>query len=78
MKLADHPTVKAYKEKKDTVLKRPNILEASWLKKVAIDAGADDIGVIDLARDSLAKYRLDLMDAKPKSKSIMSIDSFNI
>lgn len=73
MKLADHPTVKAYKEKKDTVLKRQNILEASWLKKVAIDAGADDIGIVDLARDSLTEYRQDLMDVMPEAKSIMAL-----
>ncbi len=63
MKLADHPTVRAYKENRIDSPKPPAILESEQLKQMALASGADDAGFIDLARDALADYRQDLLDA---------------
>jgi len=71
MKLSDHPTVKAYKEKKSQPLDTPAILETAALKQMALDAGADDSGLIDLSRDSMTPYKQDLLDVMPDAKSAM-------
>ncbi len=54
MRLADHPTVRAYKEGKIDSPKASAILESAQLKKMALSAGADDAGLIDLSRDAMA------------------------
>ena len=51
MKLEDHPTVKwyrAYETNQET--KAPNELEAGHLKKLALEAGADDVGLVEIDR----------------------------
>jgi len=71
MKLADHPTVRAYREGKIDPPKPPAILGSEQLKKMALTAGADDAGLIDLARDAMADYRRDLLDSMPDTQSVM-------
>ena len=73
MRLADHPTVKAYKQGKLESPKPPTILESALLKQMALAAGADDAGLIDLSRDAMADYRQDLIDAMPDTQSVMAL-----
>ena len=73
MKLSDHPTVKAYRDGKINPPKPPAILESAHLKKMALAAGADDAGLVDLARNSMADYRLDLLEAMPDTQSVMAL-----
>jgi epoxyqueuosine reductase QueG len=71
MKLADHPTVRAYREGKIDSPTPPAILESAQLKQMALAAGADDAGLIDLSRDAMADFRQDLLDAQPGTQSVM-------
>ncbi len=71
MKLADHPTVKAYKQGWNDSPKSLKFLKSVQLKQIALDAGANDAGLIDLSRDALADYRKDLSDAMPDTQSVM-------
>ncbi len=71
MKLADHPTVKAYKEKRIATPELPATLDSANLKQMALDAGADDVGLIDLSRETIAEYRQDLLEAMPDTQSVM-------
>jgi len=71
MRLADHPTVRAYKEGKTDSPKPRAILESAQLKQMALAAGAGDAGFIDLSRDTMADYRQDLLDAMPDTQSVM-------
>ncbi len=71
MKLANHPTVRAYKEKRIDSPKPPAILKSAQLKQMALAAGTDDAGLIDLSRDTMADYRHDLLDVMPDTQSIM-------
>ena len=73
MKLADHPTVRAYKEGKIDPPKPPAILGSEQLREMALAAGADDAGLIDLARDAMADYRQDLLEALPDTQSVMML-----
>ena len=47
------------------------MLESAQLKQMALAAGADDVGLIDLSRDAMADYRQDLLDAMPDTQSVM-------
>ncbi|MGD8256754.1 MAG: hypothetical protein PVG08_14600 [Desulfobacterales bacterium] len=38
---------------------------------MALEAGADDTGLIDLSRETMAEYRQDLFDAMPDTQSMM-------
>ncbi len=71
MKLADHPTVKAYKAKNTTLPKPAAILESARLKQLVLDTGADDVGIIDLARETMVEHRQDLLDVMPDTQSII-------
>ena len=73
MKIADHPTVRAYTEGKIDSPNPPAILESVQLKQMALAAGADDAGLIDLARDTMADYRQDLIDVMPDTQSVMAL-----
>lgn len=71
MRLKDHPTVQAYKKKKDSQPVRPETIEADWLRDQAIEAGADDAGLIDLERESMAEFREDLLYAVPDARTVL-------
>jgi epoxyqueuosine reductase QueG len=71
MKLADHPTVRAYRQGKIAAPEPQAILHREELKKMAIAAGADDAGIVDLERDAMAGYRQDLLEAMPATKSVL-------
>ncbi|MEE8541570.1 MAG: hypothetical protein V3S66_07900, partial [Desulfobacterales bacterium] len=71
MRLADHPIVRAYKEGRIGSPKPRTILESAQLKQMALAAGADDAGFIDLSRDAMADYRQDLLDVMPDTQSVM-------
>ncbi len=73
MKLADHPIVRAYREGRIDSPKPRVIFESTQLKKMALAAGADDAGFIDLSREVMADYRQDLLDAMPDTQSIMAL-----
>jgi epoxyqueuosine reductase QueG len=71
VELKDHPTIRAYQEKRIDIPKPPAILESAFMKRMAIELGVDDVGLIDLSRVSMEEYRQDLLDASPKARSVM-------
>ena len=71
MKLSDHPTVKAYNQGRLHSPQPPAMLASLELKQMAQDLGADDVGLIDLSRESMAPYKQDLQEALPACQSIM-------
>lgn len=71
MKLSDHPTVRAYSDGKIDLPSPPAVLQSEQLKRVALDAGADDIGLVDLQRGPMEEYRQDLLDVMPDTRSVM-------
>ena len=45
MKLAEHPTVKRIRQQETNIVEGSNEpLDADWLRQLALDAGADDVG----------------------------------
>jgi hypothetical protein len=62
-KFDDHPTVKWWREQFGSPDRSPNvaILDADWLRKLCLDAGADDVGFVDkLEADSVIFGRRDV------------------
>ena len=56
MKFAEHPTVKRLSERQATTRaedRQP--LDADWLRQLVLDAGADDVGFVEIDRKALAE-----------------------
>lgn len=76
MRLEDHPTVKRYREKSEAAA--PGIedkLDAEWLKNLVLEAGADDVGLVEINRPELSDYRADLLEIFPRAKTLVSFVS---
>lgn len=73
MKLSSHPTVKAYNENKSQNKKNESIAASQMMKQIALDSGADDVGLIDLNRESVLEYKSDLLSVMHDTKSMMIV-----
>ena len=73
MKLEDHPTVKRIRLKTlDAVPPKKEPLEAGWLKQLVLDAGADDVGFVEIGRPALDEQREDILKAFPRTRTLVS------
>jgi ferredoxin len=71
--LADHPTVKRFRE-------RPHVAESSavtpldsaWLRRLCLEAGADDAGCVELGRPELADQHDEIVALFPETKALVS------
>jgi epoxyqueuosine reductase QueG len=74
MKLAEHPTVKAFYEKaaQAAAPSAPLKLEADWLRQLCRDAGADDAGLVEISRPALDDQRDDILRFFPATKTLLS------
>jgi len=70
MKLADHPTVKAFQNKPTAAV--PATLDADWLRRLCLDAGADDVGLVEISRPALDDQRADILSFFPAAKTLLS------
>src|SRR6516225_1702248 len=73
MKLEEHPTVQRInlKAAPDGPSKRQS-LDAGWLKQLVLDAGADDVGFVEIGRPELDDQREDILKAFPHTKALIS------
>jgi ferredoxin len=74
MKLTDHPTVKAFyaRAATDPAPAAPARLDADWLRQLCRDAGADDVGLVEIGRDALDDQRDDILRFFPAAKTLIS------
>src|SRR5438132_7216124 len=74
MKLADHPTVKAFYEKAAQAPAVASLakLDADWLRQVCREAGADDVGLVEISRPALDDQRDDILRCFPPTKTLLS------
>src|SRR3954469_25377183 len=73
MKLEDHPTVQ--RMRLQTVPSVPpgnESLDAEWLKQLVLDAGADDVGLVEIGRRALDDQRADILKAFPRTRTLIS------
>src|SRR6266508_3424541 len=73
MKLEDHPTVQRMHLKTvPSVPSKKESLDAGWLKQLVLDAGADDVGFVEIGRPALDDQRHDIVKAFPHTKTLIS------
>src|SRR5690349_11098044 len=74
MNLSDHPTVKWFNERAALAPGplAPGPLEANWLRQLCRDAGADDVGLVEINRPALADQRADILRFFPATKTLLS------
>jgi ferredoxin-NADP reductase/Fe-S-cluster-containing hydrogenase component 2 len=72
MKLEEHPTVRGLsaqgEEKRADVAK----VDGAWLRQLALDCGAQDSGLVELARPGLDSQRDEILRNYPWTKSLLS------
>jgi ferredoxin len=74
MKLEEHPTVQWYRrETRSGRIAAPVKLEASWLKRAALDAGIDDIGIVHIDQPALSICKEEILNTFPKTKTVVSL-----
>jgi ferredoxin len=70
VKLDEHPTVIRHRQ---SPAKLPtNVLEAAHLRRICLDAGADDVGFVSIARPELDDQRDDILRCYPWTKGLVS------
>jgi ferredoxin len=74
MRLSDHPTVRRVRERRVTAsagdVSSP--LEADWLKQLARDCGADDVGLVEISRPALDDQRDDILRFFPRTGTLLA------
>ncbi len=76
MNLEDHPTVRRLSGQARRVDNQPPtepVLEGAWLHRLAMDCGADDAGLVEIARPGLDPQRDEILRNYPWTKSLLSM-----
>src|SRR5262245_4120520 len=72
MKLEEHPTVRRLSSQGEREAVAVEKLDGKSLRKLALDCGAHDVGLVDLARPGLDSQRSDILRNYPWTKSLLS------
>lgn len=73
MKLEEHPTVKKLLDSSlSSVPVMRQTLDAAWLKQRLLEAGADDVGFVEIGRPELDNQRETILSAFPYTKTLIS------
>src|SRR4051812_4198197 len=67
----EHPTVKAH-QLRPVPPKISEPLDAGWLRQLCLDAGADDVGFVEVERPALEEERSHIQRAFPPARSLIS------
>jgi hypothetical protein len=68
--LENHPTVRRLAGQRNH--ETPRILEGAWLRRLATECGADDVGLVELARPTLDPQRDEIVRNYPWTRSLLS------
>lgn len=73
MKLAEHPTVQQLRRRESTdQAQERQPLDADWLRQLVLDAGADDVGFVEIERSEIDDQRDDILKVFPRTKTLIS------
>ena len=70
VKLNDHPTVIRHRERPKGAASP--VLDAEWLRRVCLDAGADDVGFVAIDRTEVDDQRAEILNAFPATRTLVS------
>jgi Fe-S-cluster-containing hydrogenase component 2 len=73
--LTEHPTVRRFREINGERGEpaAPRKLDAAWLRQLCLDCGADDAGLVEIARPALNDQREDILRFFPPSRTLLSL-----
>src|SRR5215813_4124779 len=70
---SEHPSIKRFRERPVTALSQsPVTLDAQELRHICLQAGADDVGFVEIDRAELGRERDDILRFFPPTKSLIS------
>jgi epoxyqueuosine reductase QueG len=73
-KFDNHPTVRWWREQSlNNQSISPVPLNADSLRSLCLEAGADDVGFVEIERSAIAEQRSDILAAFPSAKTLISI-----
>lgn len=74
VQLAEHPTVKQFQESKaaGSASAQPQTLDRDWLRQVCLEAGAADVGFVEIDRPEIADQKPDILWLLPKAMALVS------
>ncbi len=73
MKLAEHPTVKRLHQKAaNASVLTVRTIDAEWLRETCLEAGAGDVGFVEIDRRELDEQRDDIVSYFPQTKALIS------
>src|SRR3954447_15519472 len=70
-RLEEHPTVVRYRQSPEKTPAKG--LDAEPLRRLCLDAGADDVGFVSIGRPELDDQRADILHLYPWTKGLISI-----
>ena len=73
--LSDHPTVQRFHALAGLMNMRESLppLDAAWLRQLCLEAGADDVGFIEINRPALDDQRDDIVNVFPHANTCISL-----
>src|ERR1051325_6477789 len=69
--IKEHPTIVAHRQKL-ALEKLSEPLDAEWLRQLCLNAGADDVGFVEIGRMALAEEKPHIQRAFPHTRSLIS------
>src|SRR5215510_3053039 len=75
MKLQDHPTVRRLSKNNEGIGGKQvaeTKLEGDWLRRLAMDCGADDTGLVEITRPGLEPQREEILRNYPWTRTLLS------
>jgi Fe-S-cluster-containing hydrogenase component 2 len=75
VKLEEHPIVIRHRQKSRAVEATSNVVEAAWLRDRCREAGADDVGFVEIDRSILDPDRVDILNVLPGTRTLIGVVS---
>ena len=72
MNLEDHPTVKRLRPSAQPESRPARAIDAAGLRQLALDCGAEDSGIVEIARPGLDPQRDELLRNYPWTRTLLS------
>src|SRR5262244_4406712 len=68
-----HPSIKKFRERlSGSINQPPKTLDTNELRDICLQAGADDVGFVEIDRAELARERIDILSFFPHTKALIS------
>ncbi|BAY73513.1 4Fe-4S ferredoxin iron-sulfur binding domain protein (plasmid) [Trichormus variabilis NIES-23] len=73
-KFDEHPTVKHWRKQEafEAKIIPSTQIDAQWLRDLCLEAGADDVGFVEIDRPEIADQRQDILATFPPTKTLIS------